>query len=144
MIYLFRSLGQIIGVSTSGALLQSLLTTQLKDRLGGSDSEVSRRYNGYLSCRMSDLCVEFSVLLFLCLQYIPLIRHDAGIIGSLPHHVKEAAVESYAYSLRRVFWSAFLLNILCVGMCVGVGSGGELEKSKTKHKKNYDQNGETA
>lgn len=41
MIYLFRSLGQVVGVALSGALLQSLLTGQLRERLRGVDEKVS-------------------------------------------------------------------------------------------------------
>jgi hypothetical protein len=36
--YLFRTTGQVLGVSLSGALLQAVLTHQLRERLHGSDA----------------------------------------------------------------------------------------------------------
>lgn len=40
--YLFRTTGQVLGVSLSGALLQGVLLSKLKERIGGPNaSEVS-------------------------------------------------------------------------------------------------------
>lgn len=40
--YLFRTTGQVLGVSLSGALLQSVLTSRLRQRITGPDAfEVS-------------------------------------------------------------------------------------------------------
>ena len=36
--YLFRTTGQVIGVSLSGALLQSVLTSKLRERIHGPDA----------------------------------------------------------------------------------------------------------
>ncbi len=36
--YLFRTTGQVIGVSLSGALLQSVLTAKLRERIEGPDA----------------------------------------------------------------------------------------------------------
>ena len=38
MIYLFRTTGQVLGVSLSGALLQAILTKQLRKRITGPDA----------------------------------------------------------------------------------------------------------
>lgn len=49
MVYLFRSLGQVVGVALSGALLQSLLNQQLELRLTGERSkEVSTNQSSFL------------------------------------------------------------------------------------------------
>lgn len=36
--YLFRTTGQVIGVSLSGALLQAILTTKLRERIHGPNA----------------------------------------------------------------------------------------------------------
>jgi hypothetical protein len=36
--YLFRTTGQVLGVTLSGALLQSILTKQLRKRITGPDA----------------------------------------------------------------------------------------------------------
>ncbi|KAG8855602.1 hypothetical protein FRB96_006797 [Tulasnella sp. 330] len=72
---LFRTTGQVLGVSFSGALLQSLLTKNLHERITGPGAA----------------------------EIIDKIRHSTSIIRTLDPPLRQAAVESYAASLRIVF-----------------------------------------
>ncbi|KAG9038233.1 hypothetical protein FRB95_002194 [Tulasnella sp. JGI-2019a] len=73
--YLFRTTGQVIGVSLSGALLQSVLVKNLHERITGPGSA----------------------------EIIQSIRHSITIIPNLPPYIRQAAVESYQRSLHAVF-----------------------------------------
>ncbi|KAF9535099.1 vacuolar amino acid permease [Crepidotus variabilis] len=76
--YLFRTTGQALGVSLSGAVLQTVLLQSLRARIRGPGSE-DVSYTSQTN------------------------YHSAQIIPSLDHHLREAAVDSYADALRVVF-----------------------------------------
>ncbi|KAF9484004.1 vacuolar amino acid permease [Pholiota conissans] len=73
--YLFRTTGQVLGVSLSGAVLQAVLLQKLRQRIQGPDAA----------------------------EIIYAIRHTAQIIPNLEPHLRKAAVDSYADALRVVF-----------------------------------------
>lgn len=72
LLYLARSLGQIVGVSAFGAQIQHILSTQLHKRIIGKGSE----------------------------EIIDKIRKNAGIVASLPPGQQLAAIKSYAITVR--------------------------------------------
>ncbi|KAN0097740.1 Major facilitator superfamily domain containing protein [Tylopilus felleus] len=90
--YLFRTTGQVLGVSLSGALLQSVLLDQLKKRITGPGS--------------SDIIEE--------------IRHSISSIPDLAPSHRKAAIESYATALRVVFISHIAINILVFIACIPI------------------------
>jgi len=83
--YLFRTTGQVIGVSLSGALLQAVLLKNLRERIKGPDAA----------------------------ELIRAIRHSTTIIPSLEPPMRQAAVESYALGLRAVFIFNAVVSALC-------------------------------
>ncbi|KAG8878330.1 hypothetical protein FRB98_006278 [Tulasnella sp. 332] len=89
MSYLFRTTGQVVGVGLSGALLQSVLVKNLRERITGPGSA----------------------------EIIRSIRHSTTIIPDLPLHLRQAAVKSYAISIQTVFIAqvAFaIITLLCL------------------------------
>jgi len=75
MSYLFRTSGQVLGVSLSGALVQAVLVRQLNQKITGPGSQ----------------------------QIIQRIRHETDFIATLDPPLQKAAVDSYATALRAVF-----------------------------------------
>lgn len=75
MSYLFRSTGQVIGVSLSSAIVQSILTTDLPKRITGPGAA----------------------------EIIARIREDTEIIKTLEPAQQAAAVAVYSKALRVVF-----------------------------------------
>ncbi|KDQ16464.1 hypothetical protein BOTBODRAFT_172995 [Botryobasidium botryosum FD-172 SS1] len=73
--YLFRTTGQVLGVSLSGAFMQAQLLSNLRERIRGPDAE----------------------------EIIRQIRHSTTIIPTLSPELRKAAVDSYALSIRTVF-----------------------------------------
>lgn len=73
--YLFRTTGQVLGVSLSGTLFQAILMKQLRERMPGPDAS----------------------------NVIELIRRNAGLVRSLKASQRQAAVDSFAIALRTVF-----------------------------------------
>ena len=55
--YLFRTTGQVIGVSLSGALLQTVLTSKLRERIHGPDA-ISVRHISTRIARSAGLCLR--------------------------------------------------------------------------------------
>ncbi|KAI9574971.1 vacuolar amino acid permease [Boletus coccyginus] len=90
--YLFRTTGQVLGVSLSGALVQSVLLHQLKKRITGPGS--------------SDIIEE--------------IRHSITSIPDLAPSLQKAAIESYATALRVVFISQIAINVLVFIACIPI------------------------
>lgn len=88
MSYMARNTGQILGVSGGGTLFQALLKSQLRKKITGKDAD----------------------------KIISEIRHKSTIVPTLPKHLQEAAVESYAYALRWVFIG---IAIVSVGTVIG-------------------------
>ncbi|KDN36089.1 MFS general substrate transporter [Tilletiaria anomala UBC 951] len=87
MSYLFRNTGQILGVSLSGLLLQSLLKRQLQQTLGHLPHAA---------------------------ELISQIRHETSVIKTLPSDIRAEAVRAYASALRWVF---VLYLAATVAMC---------------------------
>jgi hypothetical protein len=90
--YLFRTTGQVLGVSLSGAVLQSILLRKLRQRITGADS----------------------------LEIIEEIRHSISSIPGLAPAYRKAAVESYADALHVVFICHIAINILVFIACVPI------------------------
>lgn len=90
--YLFRTSGQVLGVSLSGALLQAVLTNKLRERITGSGA----------------------------VEIIESIRHSTTIIPELPLNLQRAAVNSYADALRVVFICQAALNVICFLCCIPI------------------------
>ncbi|KAG1753863.1 vacuolar amino acid permease [Suillus paluster] len=90
--YLFRTTGQVLGVSLSGAVLQSVLVRKLRQRITGPGS----------------------------FEIIEEIRHSIGSIPNLAPALRKAAVESYADALRVVFICQIAINILVFITCVPI------------------------
>jgi len=90
--YLFRTTGQVLGVSLSGAVLQSVLLRKLRQRITGPGS----------------------------LEIIEEIRHSISSISDLAPALRKAAVESYADALRVVFICQIAINILVFIACVPI------------------------
>ncbi|KAL5530624.1 hypothetical protein ACEPAF_6882 [Sanghuangporus sanghuang] len=82
--YLFRTTGQVIGVSLSGAVLQAVLLKSLHERIKVPDAE----------------------------SIIESIRHSTAVIPSLEPLLQKAAVDSYAQALRIVFICQAAMNFL--------------------------------
>ncbi|KAJ6629159.1 vacuolar amino acid permease [Mycena sp. CBHHK59/15] len=89
--YLFRTTGQVLGVSLSGAILQAVLLQQLRQRIQGHGS-------AQVGCLT--------------------ISHSASSIPHLDPVWRKAAVDSYADALRAVFLfqaaMAFLAFLCCL------------------------------
>ncbi|KAI0092776.1 MFS general substrate transporter [Irpex rosettiformis] len=90
--YLFRTSGQVLGVSLSGALLQAVLTNKLRERITGPDA----------------------------FKMIESIRHSTTIIPTLSLDLQRAAVNSYSDALRVVFICQAALNLVCFLCCIPI------------------------
>ncbi|GAA5833772.1 hypothetical protein JCM9279_001622 [Rhodotorula babjevae] len=83
--YLFRYVGQVVGVASSASMLQSVLNAQLKSRIVGPDAP----------------------------RIIDQIRHVSTSIPSLPPALQAAARESYRLALRAVFLLNLGVAVVC-------------------------------
>jgi len=90
--YLFRTTGQVLGVSLSGAILQAVLLQKLRQRIHGPDAA----------------------------EIIYAIRHTAQIIPTLEPHVRKAAVDAYGDALRVVFICQAAINVLGFVACLPI------------------------
>ncbi|KIJ20547.1 Drug:H+ antiporter-2 family protein, partial [Paxillus involutus ATCC 200175] len=90
--YLFRTTGQVLGVSLSGAILQSVLLHQLRQRITGPGSS----------------------------EIIEEIRHSISSIPDLTPSLRKAALESYADALRVVFICQIAINVLVFIACIPI------------------------
>ncbi|KDQ64740.1 hypothetical protein JAAARDRAFT_202035 [Jaapia argillacea MUCL 33604] len=90
--YLFRTTGQVMGVSLSGAILQAVLTEKLRQRIQGPGAA----------------------------QLIENIRHSTNIIPTLDPPLKQAAVDSYADALRVVFICQLAMNVITFTSCIPI------------------------
>ncbi|KAI0370270.1 vacuolar amino acid permease [Pilatotrama ljubarskyi] len=88
--YLFRTTGQVIGVSLSGALLQAILTAKLRERIHGPNA----------------------------IEVRP--PHSTTIIPELSPELRKAAVDSYADALRVVFICQAAVNFMCFLCCLPI------------------------
>jgi len=92
ILFLFRTTGQVLGVSLSGTLLQAVLTKQLRKRITGPDAS----------------------------EIIERIKHSTTIIPELPTHLRVAAVNSYADGLKAVFILQVVWNVLAFACCLPI------------------------
>ncbi|GAA5892113.1 hypothetical protein JCM5296_004065 [Sporobolomyces johnsonii] len=83
--YLFRYVGQVVGVACSASVLQAVLTSELHKRITGKGAE----------------------------KVIEKIRHVATSIPSLPPHQQQAARDSYNSALRAVFLLNLAVAVVC-------------------------------
>ncbi|KAA1087549.1 hypothetical protein PGT21_033475 [Puccinia graminis f. sp. tritici] len=91
--YLFRYNGVVIGVAASGAILQSVLTTELKHRIVGEGAT----------------------------ELIERIRHESTLVKSLPEGIwKQGAIESYKLALKSVFKFNLLLSLISFFLSFGI------------------------
>ncbi|KAI5894059.1 MFS general substrate transporter [Schizophyllum commune H4-8] len=90
--YLFRTTGQVLGVSLSGAILQAVLLSQLRHRITGPNA--------------AEIIYE--------------IRHSIATIRDLDPLTKEAAVRSYGDALRVVFVFQLVMCIIAFLSCVPI------------------------
>jgi len=90
--YLFRTSGQVLGVSLSGAILQAVLVRKLQQRIQGPGSA----------------------------EIIYNIRHSTDVIHTLSPHQKQAAVDSYADALRAIFIFQSVCNVICLLTCLPI------------------------
>jgi len=90
--YLFRTTGQVLGVSLSGAVLQAVLLKKLRERIQGPEA----------------------------LQIIESIRRTTEIIPQLEPDLRRAAVDSYGDALRVVFIIHIAINILSFLACIPI------------------------
>uniref|UniRef100_A0A0W0FCR2 Major facilitator superfamily (MFS) profile domain-containing protein n=1 Tax=Moniliophthora roreri TaxID=221103 RepID=A0A0W0FCR2_MONRR len=90
--YLFRTTGQVLGVSISGATLQAVLLQKLRERIQGPGS--------------TELIYE--------------IQHSTNIIPSLSPRLRQAAIDSYADALRIVFICQAAWNFLAFLWCLPI------------------------
>ncbi|KAI5120520.1 hypothetical protein M0805_000105 [Coniferiporia weirii] len=84
--YLFRTTGQVIGVSLSGAVLQTVLLNSLRERITGPGAG----------------------------EIIEAIRHSTSVIPTLEPQLQKAAVDSYARALNVVFICQAAINFLAL------------------------------
>ncbi|KAJ3485362.1 hypothetical protein NLI96_g5024 [Meripilus lineatus] len=113
--YLFRTSGQVLGVALSGALLQTVLTHKLRQRITGPDAY----------------------------ELIETIRHSISVIPNLNDTLKKAAVDSYADALRVVFICQAAINVICFLCCLPIqenplpsfGSSGTHEEQEAAYRK---------
>jgi len=90
--YLFRTTGQVLGVSLSGAVLQTVLLQKLRERIHGPNSD----------------------------SIIHDIRHNAQMIPNLEPRLRKAAVDSYADALRVVFICQAAICLLAFLACLPI------------------------
>ncbi|KIL00356.1 hypothetical protein PAXRUDRAFT_29848 [Paxillus rubicundulus Ve08.2h10] len=102
--YLFRTTGQVLGVSLSGAILQSVLLHQLRQRITGPGSS---ELVGHCSYIWSDGKPRK-------------LRHSINSIPDLTPSLRKAAVESYADALRVVFICQIAINVLVFIACIPI------------------------
>ncbi|KAL7420640.1 hypothetical protein Q5752_004591 [Cryptotrichosporon argae] len=90
--YVFRTTGQVLGVSLSGALLQSVLQSELARRITGPDAA----------------------------ETIARIRQSSASIAGLPPATRAAAVVSYQRALQAVFTTGVAVAVLAVIASFGI------------------------
>ena len=103
--YTFRYSGQVVGVASSAALLQSVLTQQLEQRITGPGAA----------------------------EAIERVRTVSSSIASLPEEWKQAALASYEQALAGVFWlNAGVAVVTLVACCflVEYGLPGSFEEEE--------------
>ncbi|KLO12822.1 vacuolar amino acid permease [Schizopora paradoxa] len=90
--YLFRTTGQVLGVSLSGAALQALLLRSLRQKITGPHAG----------------------------DIIEAIRHSTSIIPTLEPEMRKAAVDAYGSALQIVFVFQATANFLAFLCCLPI------------------------
>ncbi|KAI9510420.1 MFS general substrate transporter [Russula earlei] len=109
--YLFRTTGQVLGVSLSGTLLQGVLLSKLRQRIHGPNAE----------------------------QLISRIRHSTDVIRDLDPALRKSAIDSYADALRVVFICQVALNVLTFLSCMAIQENplpGTHEEQESQYRRN--------
>ena len=99
MTYLFRSVGQVLGVSLSAAIVQAVLERDLPRLITGPDAADVR-----ITVTSSHVKTD--------MQVISRIRHSTAAIRDLPGPYRDGAVSAYEHALRMVFFFNFAMSIL--------------------------------
>ena len=98
--YLFRNIGQVLGVSLSAAIMQGILSTSLKRLITGPDAS-----------RVSEVILRPLNAIW---QIIYTIRHSTSSIRDLaPEHL-QAAVQAYEHALHVIFIFNLVLSVINV------------------------------
>ena len=133
--YLFRTTGQVLGVSLGGAITQAVLLARLKSRISGPDADKVRQYlrslvQGHRLTRVVFVRCSSSKLfgMFRSFQIAReerrltkrTRRHTTLIIPSLDPPIRQAAIDSYADALRVVFICQTLISILSFICCIPI------------------------
>ncbi|KIY49534.1 MFS general substrate transporter [Fistulina hepatica ATCC 64428] len=95
--YLFRTTGQVLGVSLGGAILQSVLNNGLRKRIHGPNATHVRMFR-------SSICIS----------------HNTDYVHDLDPILQKAAVDSYADALRIVFVFQLVMAIAGFIACVPI------------------------
>ncbi|SNX82862.1 related to multidrug resistance protein [Melanopsichium pennsylvanicum] len=99
-VYLFRSLGQVVGVSLSTALFQMMLESQMWKNI--TSDLLKHPQDGAEGVK----------------KLISALRHDASLVPKLqPEALRHAAQVSYMNSIKWVFTTVSVLNILYMAVC---------------------------
>ena len=129
--YLFRTTGQVLGVSLSGAVLQAVLLQKLRERIHGPDAvEVSDHFLSIIYNNLTIFIFIFRLfILFGIFKNISNSRlefncypnsHTAQIIPTLEPHLRKAAVDAYADALRVVFICQAAISVLGFLACLPI------------------------
>jgi len=116
--YLFRTTGQVLAVSLSGALVQAVITKELHQRITGPGAE----------------------------EIILRIRHNTDLISTLEPALKKAAVDSYAIALRAVFICQTAMAILTVLSSLAIEENplpGSLEEQEEQQRRTRERQSES-
>jgi len=105
--------GQVLGVGIAGAILQAVLSEQLKRRITG-DGALQVRYSSWIHLRFDTDRIS------LFYQIIESIRQSSSSIRDLEEPFKSAAIASYDQAIHAVFifCAAFALLTVISGACV--------------------------
>ena len=114
ILFLFRTTGQALGVSLSGAILQAVLATQLRKRITGPEaSEVWLSLRCQPPARPADPRAPSA-------QIIERIKHSTKIIPELPTPLREVAINSYADGFTVVFICQVVWSVLAFVCCLPI------------------------
>ncbi|KAG8869816.1 hypothetical protein FRC20_000811 [Serendipita sp. 405] len=106
--YLFRTTGQVLGVSLSGTIFQAVLMSKLRERIQGPNAR----------------------------EIIEAVRHDASIVRTLEGAQRQAAVESFALALRVVFFCQVAIATLTLISAIAIEEH-PLPDSHEEHEKRH-------
>lgn len=90
--YLFRTTGQVLGVSLSGALVQAVLVSSLRKGIQGPGAD----------------------------EIIQSIRHSTAIIPTLEPHLRDVAVQAYQRALTTVFTCQGVVSVILLLCCIPI------------------------